>query len=329
MGNEASINSGIARDRLYGMSQKQKKQVQDQKQQQMAKQDPSVSGLQWAKAQSAQASQNVGNVKKPGSQNVQKKTSTPELVLPDTNDVAMLSSAVSTKQQAVEAPSVTQKIFTRLGINTKALKGKFKDYYRQSKSHNLLLERFMANVKMSGLNALMSLAGVSPDEISDIKAEVREEAYAEIDSKIKDDYCHAKVMIKIVGGGKKAKGQMRVLEEIKNQLVLQADRWGRKGHYSSLRLIEMEQSQCGQIRGELLSERSNLEYELHILGSNKKDVLAKIDRLKTYVIKADRLGERYQKDISRAIDKMIGDRKAIKRALSGMSAESSVSVVIR
>ena len=198
MSPDFTLTSEFSREKLYGLTKQQKQQSQETEQQQsVVKQDPSSSGIQWAQVQSAQASEQVNNTQKPGSQNVQSKG--PEIALPNLDDVAMLSSAVSTKVQEVTAESIGRKIFSKAGINIGALKEKFKEYFKKSKSHNLLLERFMANVKMSGLNALMSLAGLSSSNIEKIKSEVRQEAIAEIDSKISQDWAYAKAMIEVMG----------------------------------------------------------------------------------------------------------------------------------
>ncbi|MFH1761256.1 MAG: hypothetical protein ABIA63_09170 [bacterium] len=193
MSTDFSLNSGMARDKLYGLSklkQQNQQQVQEQQQQNQVMQQPATSTIQWTQA--AQAVEQVGN------QNVQNQARGLEIQAPNLEDVAMLTSTVSTKEESI-AHMVGQKIISHLGINVGALKEKFKEYYRQSKSHNLLLERFMANVKMSGLNAMLTLAGLSADEIEHTKAEVREEALKEIDSKLQQDWAYAKAMIEIVG----------------------------------------------------------------------------------------------------------------------------------
>ncbi|OGC04078.1 hypothetical protein A2276_05620 [candidate division WOR-1 bacterium RIFOXYA12_FULL_43_27] len=136
------------------------------------------------------------------SDEIQKKTDglkTFESALKSMEDVAQLSSTVASRVDQVRGESVGQKIITRMGINPAALKEKYKEYFRSSKSHNLLLERFMAHVKLSGLNSLFSLAGISSQEIEEIKSEVKAEALSEIEQKIAQDWAYAKAMIEIMG----------------------------------------------------------------------------------------------------------------------------------
>ncbi|OGC04077.1 hypothetical protein A2276_05615 [candidate division WOR-1 bacterium RIFOXYA12_FULL_43_27] len=121
---------------------------------------------------------------------------------------------------------------------------------------------------------------------------------------------------------KAAKGQKIILEEIKKQLVTQAERWGRTDYYTPLKLEEIEIEQCRKISGELLSEKSNLEYELHFLESDKKEVLSKIDRLEIYIKKADRAIKRHEK----LIEKIIGGKTGEKIQVG--AKKSKISVLI-
>lgn len=121
---------------------------------------------------------------------------------------------------------------------------------------------------------------------------------------------------------KAAKGQKIILEEIKKQLVTQAERWGRCDYYTPLKLEEIELEQCRKISGELLSEKANLEYELHFLESDKKEVLSKIDRLEIYIKKADRAVKRHEK----MIEKIIGGKTGEKIQVG--AKKSKISVLI-
>lgn len=129
-------------------------------------------------------------------------------------------------------------------------------------------------------------------------------------------------------GNKRKKAQLRVLGEIKNQLILQAERWGKKDYYTPFKLEEMELEQCSKIRGELLAEKANLEYELHLVGSDKKDVLIKIERITSYIKRADWAEGRHQRKISAMIEKLTGDKAAIKKAQGSIEQKHFVSVLI-
>jgi len=132
----------------------------------------------------------------------------------------------------------------------------------------------------------------------------------------------------MVGMGKRKKAQLRVLEEIKNQLVLQAERWGREGHYTPLKLEEMELDASWKIKGDFLAEKANLEYELHMLDSDKKESLIKLEKLEGYLKKADRVIVRHEKRIKKMIEKLIGDKGETKKALSLIEKHPRISVLI-
>ncbi|MBU1616969.1 MAG: hypothetical protein KKF06_04195 [Candidatus Margulisbacteria bacterium] len=102
---------------------------------------------------------------------------------------------------------------------------------------------------------------------------------------------------------RKGKAQKKVVDELKNQLMIQAERLGIKAEYTSAWFLEQETLAYGQVLSELYAERSNLEYEMNMLGSDKKDLLIKLERLHSYIRKAEGLREKTAKDFERLIDK--------------------------
>lgn len=127
---------------------------------------------------------------------------------------------------------------------------------------------------------------------------------------------------------KQKKAQTKLLNEIKTQLILQAERWGRTDFYTPLKLEELELDQCLKIRGDLLAEKSNLEYELHSLGTDKKEVLIKLERLNLYLRRADYVIRKHAKNINKIIDKTLEGSDVINRALRGLRPMSTVSVMM-
>ena len=129
---------------------------------------------------------------------------------------------------------------------------------------------------------------------------------------------------------KKAKAQMMILDEVKKQLLLQAERWGRTEHYTPLKLEEFEVEACRRIKGDLLAERANLEYEMQALFSNKREVEMKLSRLETYLKRADRVNKKHSKNVDKMIEKLVGDRRKTLGALDRLKARdnSMISVLI-
>lgn len=196
MGNSMTINVSTesAKEKLYGASLKQKRQQpSDLQQDQIAKQQPNnFTGLQWATLQqNPNAVQQTNTAEKPGLQNSAAKSTSPELMAQDIEDIAILSSAVTLSDESVAANNKPNTL--------PELAQAFKDIYKKTKSHNLLLERFISGVKLSGMNLLLSISGMPPEKIDEIKAQVRNEALKEIDTKLSQDWAYTKAMLDIMG----------------------------------------------------------------------------------------------------------------------------------
>jgi len=198
----------MATDKFYGPRSEQSKQQDAHKQQQVKQDASTTTGVQWAVTQAPQqaqasqaAAQTTNDVNPAQGKGVNSQADNYELAHPSIEDIAMLSSSVSSHEESVSAkkPGMIRRFFADR-INMGALESSYKEYYKKSKSHNLLLERFMANVKFGAVQTLMSLMGVSAEEQARIQAEAKDEALSEIDSKIKNDWAYTKAMMDITSG---------------------------------------------------------------------------------------------------------------------------------
>lgn len=115
---------------------------------------------------------------------------------------------------------------------------------------------------------------------------------------------------------KKKSAEKKLINELKNQLLIQAERLGTKDRYNPLNLEEMKVEAAKKILTEFYMERANLEYELNILGSPKKEILIKLERLNSYVRKAEGLRERHLAAFSKLLEKGLGDRDKTRKAVS-------------
>ncbi len=203
-----NIKTDAGGQKFFGISRPQQKQEEAQKQQQVAQEASNATGLQWVQsqtvqqAQAGQASAQVNNAAKPADAKSAASTNNFELVQPSMEDVAMLSTSASTRSEQVEAPKqglVAKFLADRVNMN--ALESSFKEYFKKSKSHNLLLERFMSNIKFSAVKSMMTMMGVSAEDQVRMQSEVRDEALNEIDSKLKNDWAYTKAMMDITSGG--------------------------------------------------------------------------------------------------------------------------------
>ena len=118
---------------------------------------------------------------------------------------------------------------------------------------------------------------------------------------------------------KKKNAQQKAINEMLNQLMIQAERLGIRDQYTPLFMEELELDSVRKILTEFYMERSNLEYELNMLGSNKKEILIKLERLNAYIRKAEGLRERHSKKVEELIEKEMGDQKKTRKAVKRLN----------
>ncbi|OGC23405.1 hypothetical protein A2291_08075 [candidate division WOR-1 bacterium RIFOXYB2_FULL_42_35] len=201
-----NLDANLPKEKISSLSKlKTAEQVRnEQKKVAIQQQESQTTGIQWAAqvvdpGQTQQTSQ-VNPKRNSNQLNNQGKGSKVEIMLPGIEDLATLTTTAAIKQESVavvERRSLMN--FVRSGLNMAALEESYREIYRKSKSHNLLLERFMSNVKFSALKSLLSLMGLSAEEQTRMQKEVREQALAEIDSRLKNEWANAKAMLDIVG----------------------------------------------------------------------------------------------------------------------------------
>ncbi|MFA4858614.1 MAG: hypothetical protein WC901_03055 [Candidatus Margulisiibacteriota bacterium] len=124
------------------------------------------------------------------------------------------------------------------------------------------------------------------------------------------------------------KSEIKVVNELISQLILRAEAWGRKDYYTPLKLEEMQLEASQKLIGELLSEKANLEYELHAIGTNKRDALIKIERLNTYVLRAKYSMQKHIDKIKAMLGKKIGDKDKLTVAVAHIGKQPNVSVMV-
>jgi hypothetical protein len=197
-----SVGTDIAKEKMFALAKpKVAKQPSEAQKQVSIKQDPSsTSGVQWAYQPPAAAKESAQvdmDVKKNDRASSSKGTF--KVITPGEEDLAILSSTVSMNDKSVPKPrGESVKFASRLGLNAANLEQTYRDKFKQSKSHNLLMERFMSMVKFQSIKTMCSLLGMSGEDQQRIQSEVRQEALAEIDTKLKNDWAHAVALLEIV-----------------------------------------------------------------------------------------------------------------------------------
>jgi hypothetical protein len=113
---------------------------------------------------------------------------------------------------------------------------------------------------------------------------------------------------------KKKNTQKKVITELKNQLMIQAERLGISHDYRQVVLEEMKLEAVGKIMGDFYMEKSNLEYEMNIFGTDKREILIKLERLNSYIRKAQSLHEKHSGLLTKSLEKDQGDPQLARKA---------------
>ena len=115
---------------------------------------------------------------------------------------------------------------------------------------------------------------------------------------------------------KRKKAQQRILSEVKSQLTIKAKKLGVEDKYSALNFETMKLDAAKRILDDLNAEKTNLEYELYMKGLLDKESTIKLEKVQTYINKAQRVIARYEKSIGK-----IGSKKQLEREKGKEAAE--------
>lgn len=190
-------------------------------------------------------------------------------------DVAKLSSktfftTVRTHGKTAKVPMLIKMIMGQkvdLKDRVESLIDSYKRAVVDSKSHNLIMAR-IGGMKMSTMSFVLSLLGVPVEELKKLKKQALEEAMSENLALFEENVYNMELLSIIGGGGKKAKGQMGVLDEIQKQLLTQAKRLNINELYTKDKILEMRGKVCKDIYFKFKEEEANLQYELDYYTTN-------------------------------------------------------------
>jgi hypothetical protein len=125
------------------------------------------------------------------------------------------------------------------------------------------------------------------------------------------------------------KAATKAIHELLTQLILKAEKWGANGYYTPLKLEEMRVDAHQRLIDELSIEKANLEYEMHSVGTNKREALIKIERINTYITRAQRGKQQHIEKIRKVLAAKIGDKKQLALAMAKVEeSRPRVSVLL-
>lgn len=137
-------------------------------------------------------------------------------------------------------------------------KQKFQKFFIESKSHNAMIGKF-SELKFGIVAALLSLLGVDPNALETLKKESLKKAIQDnIDCFEQNEY-NAELLT-IFTKSQKDKGRIKVLTELRKQLIKQMANYGESGYYTKERIYSIKKDQVQRILGDLLEEKQNLSY---------------------------------------------------------------------
>jgi hypothetical protein len=118
---------------------------------------------------------------------------------------------------------------------------------------------------------------------------------------------------------KKKKAQEKILSEIQNQLTIKAKKLGIDEQFAGVNFEVMKLDAAKKILDDLNNEKSNIEYELYMKGTLDKESTIKLEKIGTYINKAQRVIDRYSKTIEKA-----GAKTALQQEKGRQAAEKMV-----
>jgi hypothetical protein len=129
-----------------------------------------------------------------------------------------------------------------------------------------------------------------------------------------------------MAGNKRKKAQQKILSEVKSQLHIKAKKLGIEYSYSDLNFETMKMDAARRILDDLNSEKSNLEYELYMKGVLDKESTIKLEKIQTYINKAQRVITKYEKIINKIAEKAAPDKEKTREAVKKITPTPKISV---
>lgn len=137
-------------------------------------------------------------------------------------------------------------------------KQKLQKFFIESKSHNALIGKF-SELKFGLVAGLLSLMGVEPDTIDELKKEALKAAVEDnIENFAQNEYNIE--LLTIFKKTRKDGGREKILKKLRTQLIKQMKLYGQGEFYSKSKIYEIKKDQVNKIFTDLLEEKQNLEY---------------------------------------------------------------------
>lgn len=191
----------------------------------------------------------------------------------DSTDHVLISS-IRRKESTVSSSIISHKLGYKINLSEQKdiLIDKYLKSFIQSKSHNYIVAKF-AQLKSSFLSQTLSLIGVTIPELQKLQKKALKSTLEENELLFEENEYNAELICIIGGSAKKLKKELKIMDEIRTQLVTQMANIGKPDYYDENRILFIRIQACKRIRDELKKELDFLQYQYDYHFPNPNSVL--------------------------------------------------------
>ncbi|MDD4526638.1 MAG: hypothetical protein PHF25_01215 [Candidatus Margulisbacteria bacterium] len=182
-------------------------------------------------------------------------------------------SSIRQMDKSVSANVIAYKMGYKINLQEKieTLKDKYIKNFLQSKSHNFMVAKF-AELKTAFLSQTLSNLGLAPPELMKMQKRALKGAQEENELLFEENEYNEEMIYVIGGSPKKIKKEVRIMDEIRQQLATQMNKLGKTNYYSQEHALTIKIKVCKRMREEFQKERDNLQYQRDYHFINKDAV---------------------------------------------------------
>jgi hypothetical protein len=125
---------------------------------------------------------------------------------------------------------------------------------------------------------------------------------------------------------KRKKAQEKILGEVKSQLTIKSKKLGVEDKYSAVNFESMKMDAAKKIFDDLNIEKTNLQYELYMKGKLDKESTIKLEKVDMYINKAQRVIDKYDRNIKKMSEGASKDKLKAKDASKKIDLPPKISV---
>lgn len=179
-------------------------------------------------------------------------------------------SSIRRFDKTVKASVIAHRLGYKIGLNERIdiLKDKYIKNFIQARSHNFIVAKF-AEFKAAFLGQILANLGVTLPELQKLQKQALKSSAEENELLFEENEYNAE-MISIIGGSaKRIRKELKIMQEVRNQLTLQMTRLGQSEYYSDEKVLEIKLKVCRRIKDEFIKERDLLCYQKDYLFLTK------------------------------------------------------------